>query len=393
MKIKRFISLLVLVTGGYLFGVQSGYAANSSIDLKTFQQFETSAARSVKYFTLNGSSYFAVAQFADDLPGGNDGLDGGKSDTTSLIYRWDGKQFTLFQSLPSHGGRDFAFFQIGKESYLALANLREGQGPYNTDTFSTIYKWDGDKFKLIQKIETFSAQEWTPFQLNNKHFLAIANYARKENNKPNFDIESNIYVWNGSQFNLFQAIPTHSAFTWQYFELGKQQFLAVANGSGDSSDIYIWNGDKFTLFQKLPSNKGRDFLHFELKKENYLALANLEGDSVIYKWNKKAFIPFQTIKGAGGRRFVFFTKDNQHYLVKMNYMVNRKLVFQSEIYKWNGNNFILEKEFSTSGATDADYFKLNGKNYLAVANGHKSETSFKIDSVIYEIQTKITKGK
>lgn len=391
MKIKK-VALLAFLTGSVLFSSFSGFAAtstklNTSIDLRTFQQFETSAARSVKYFTLNGTPYFAVAQFAEDVPGGNDGLDGGNSDTTSLIYQWDGKQFGLFQTLPSHGGRDFTFFQIGKDNYLALANLRSGNGPYNTDTFSTIYKWEGDKFKLIQNIETFAAQEWTPFQLNNKTYLAIANYAKKENGKPNFDIDSSIYLWNGDKFNLFQSIPTHAAFTWHYFDMNNQHYLAVANGTGESSDIYVWNGDRFTLFQTLPSNAGRDILHFELKKEHYIALANLENDSVIYKWDKKQFVPFQTIKGAGGRRFVFFTKDNQHYLVKMNYMVNRKLVFQSEIYQWDGKRFVLVKEFQTSGATDADYFTMNGTDYLAVANGHKSENSFKVDSVIYKVQT------
>lgn len=396
MKIKRVVSLLILLTGSCLFG--AGYAAQStttnasSIDLVTFQKFPTSAARSVEYFTLKGTPYFAVAQFAEDFPNGNDGLDGGNSDITSPIYRWDGKQFKLFQSLPSHGGRDFTFFQIGNENYLGLANLREGSGPYKTDTFSTIYKWEDNKFKPIQNIQTYSAQEWTSFKLNNKTFLAIANYAKKENNEPNFDIDSNIYVWDKNQFNLFQSLPTHAAFTWNFFKLGNQSFLSVANGTGEFSDIYQWNGDKFTLFQQLPSNKARDILYFELNNEHYIALANLESDSVIYKWNKTKFEPVQTIKGAGGRRFVYFTQNNQHYLVKMNYMINRKLVFNSEIYKWDGNSFILDKEFPTSGATDAEYFTMNGKHYLAVANGHKSETSFKVDSVIYEVQTNTSKA-
>lgn len=394
MNSKRLVSLLVLLTISCLINALPVYAeAGSTLKLSLFQKFDTSAARSVKYFEINGTPYFAIAQFAVDFPGGNDGLDGGNSDTFSLIYRWDGNQFKLFQKLSSHGGRDFSFFKIGNENYLALANLRSGSGPYNVDTYSTVYRWDGHKFSSVQDFETFAAQEWTPFKLNNKTFLAIANYAKMENGKPNFDINSNLYRWDGNQFELFQSFPTHAAFTWNFFQLDNQYYLAVANGSGTTSDIYKWNGENFSLFQNLPSDKARDILHFQIDKKHYLAIANLENDSVIYQWDNKQFVPFQIIKGAGGRRFVFFTKNNQTYLVKMNYMINRKLVFQSEIYAWDGKNFVLSKTFPTSGATDADYFTLHGKHYLAVANGHKSETSFEVDSVIYEVKSETTKGK
>ncbi|WP_019215356.1 hypothetical protein [Legionella tunisiensis] len=334
---------------------------------------------------MGDQSFLAVAQFAKDLPGRNAGLDGGDSDHYSLIYRWDGSKFRVFQKIPSHGGRDLEYFQIDKKSFIALANLRAGSGPY-IRTYSTIYTWDGCKFTPIQNIATNAAQEWTSFKIKDTTYLAVANYAKVGKRGPDFNTNSVIYRWNGEQFTAIQSIPTYGIFTWEFFTIKSKHYLAAANGAGKTSVIYQWDGKQFNPVQNITAPNARDIKFFTLNNQHYLAVANLGGDSAIYQWNGMKFELFQTIQGKGGRRFIVFERKGLVYLVKINYQIDNNVKLKSQIYVWNGNRFDLTTEFPTSGATDASYFTLNGHDYLAVSNGHKSKTSFRIDSVIYEVK-------
>ena len=286
----RFYLLLVL-----FFIVSNVDAITSSshkkmVKLVPFQNLVTTGARSVEYFTIGKNKYLAVAQFGKDLPQGNVNRDGGDSDITSPIYQWNGKKFVMMQNLPSHGARDWQSFSIRNNDYLALANLRTGKGPYNSDTFSTIYQWDGIRFVPIQDILTQAAQEWCHYVIDGQTFLTVANYATQQGGKINFQINSDIYRWDGQKFILFQSIPTNGAFNITSFDIGSNHYLAYSNGFGNTSDVYIWKNNHFVLLQQIPSNKARDIDSFVIDGKYYLALANLGGDSVINQWNGNKFV-------------------------------------------------------------------------------------------------------
>ena len=60
------------------------------------------------------------------------------------------------------------------------------------------------------------------------------------------------------------------------------------------------------------------------------------------------------------------------------------MVLKSDVYEWQDTKFKLITQFTTYGGTDATYFTIGNQNYLAVANANKSNTSFRVDSVIYK---------
>src|SRR3990167_8300505 len=402
-KISKFsFFLLVLIVGCCPIGKYGVFANNlPKVSLIPFQGLETTGARSITYFTFSSNRPFlAVSQFAMDNPAGKTGADGGNSDIFSLIYQWDGHQFIPFQRLPSHGARDWAYFNIKNNHFLALASLRVGNGqPYNLNSFSTIYEWDGCKFTPIQDILTQAAQEWTFFSIDKDFYLVVANYAENVpssagNNattpKLNFGVNSVIYRWNenAKKFDSYQSILTQAAFNWEFFTVDNEHYLAVSNGVGPVSNIYIWKNRKFQLFQSIPSSKPINIKAFTIEQKHYLAISNLAGDSAIYMWDGKQFIFFQKIIGPGGRRFVFFTDLGNHFLAKINYLVGTQYQLLSQIYAWNGEKFVKVLDFPTYGGTDATFFTIRNTRYFAVSYGNKNKDSYRMDSEIYKFVVK-----
>lgn len=80
----------------------------------------------------------------------------------------------LIQNEPTQGARDWEFFtRGGNDHYLALANA------YNDSTSSInakLFQWDGSNFVEIYTIPTTYAHDWEFFTINQKQYLAVANY-------------------------------------------------------------------------------------------------------------------------------------------------------------------------------------------------------------------------
>jgi hypothetical protein len=132
-------------------------------------------------------------------------------------------EFQEFQSIPTNGPRDWEFFTIGKEHYLAVANSRETGIGYNTD--SKIYRWDGSAFTEFQLLPTLSGLDWEYFMIGNDHYLAVANFRIDSAH----NINSKIYKWDGTKFAEFQTIATNGATDWEFFSIEDDYYLAVAN--------------------------------------------------------------------------------------------------------------------------------------------------------------------
>ena len=231
--------------------------------------------------------------------------------TDSTIYKWNGSQFEEFQAIPTNAGSDWASFEINGETYLAVANFLDPiSGSRNVD--SVIYKWDGSQFTPVQSIATHGATEWESFQINGETYLALAN----SYNDTTYNIDSVIYKWNGSQFAQVQAIPTSAASDWESFQINGETYLAVANSFNGSSFninsvIYKWDGSQFAEVQAIPTSNAIDWQSFRADGETYLAVANNwngssnDINSAIYKWNGSQFIQTQSIPTHGNvKRFV-----------------------------------------------------------------------------------------
>jgi len=72
--------------------------------------------------------------------------------------------------------------------------------------------------------------------MNSEDYLVIANYKAAEGV---FTHESEIFKWNGSEFESFQTILTYGAVDWEYCEIEEERYLMVAEYKNDNGDHNI----------------------------------------------------------------------------------------------------------------------------------------------------------
>ncbi|XP_016118123.1 thrombospondin-type laminin G domain and EAR repeat-containing protein-like [Sinocyclocheilus grahami] len=95
----------------------------------------------------------------------------------------------------------------------------------------------GRKLKIILN-GTFGATDWEMFQIGNRVFLAVANgHMLCERGPSLYTINSTIYELDMTtkMFLKFQDIVTYSAVDWEFFSVGDEHFLVVANSYDGSS--------------------------------------------------------------------------------------------------------------------------------------------------------------
>jgi EPTP domain len=67
------------------------------------------------------------------------------------------------------GREDAEFFTIGGRSFLAVASIRTGAGPYDFNATSTIFEWSGNRFVPFQEVPTFAAKQWKHWEIAGRH--------------------------------------------------------------------------------------------------------------------------------------------------------------------------------------------------------------------------------
>ena len=82
--------------------------------LEPHQSLETSGARGVEPFELDGRVFLAIPQLSEDIQGDPPNMNGGNSDLDAIIYRWEDGRFAEYQRIPTHGGEAASFFSIGE---------------------------------------------------------------------------------------------------------------------------------------------------------------------------------------------------------------------------------------------------------------------------------------
>ncbi|XP_064165813.1 thrombospondin-type laminin G domain and EAR repeat-containing protein [Anguilla rostrata] len=301
----------------------SGIYKWSDGKLEPYQNISTWEAMAWKYFTVDKKKFLVVANSRGKRAGDRE---------LSVIYKWSPRKlrFLQYQSLETHSARDWEAFHIQGEHFLAVANHRQGDNNHNIN--SVIYKWNpGAKaFEVNQTIRTSGAYDWEFFTAGPYHFLAVANTFDGASTQ----IESAVYVWLGGTFQLFQAITTFGATDWEMFQIGSRIFLAVANGQklyrkGPSvynlnSTIYELNmaTKTFLMFQDIATYSAVDWEFFTLGDEKFLVVANsYDGtsyslNSVIYRWQGyEGFVPVHRLPTIGCKDWEFFASTEGSYLI------------------------------------------------------------------------------
>ncbi|XP_031414884.1 thrombospondin-type laminin G domain and EAR repeat-containing protein isoform X3 [Clupea harengus] len=288
-----------------------------------YQNISTCEAVAWKHFIVGRKVFLAVSNSKGLVEGAPE---------VSVIYKWSFKKlkFVRYQTLETYSARDWEAFQINNESFLAVANHRKADGNHNIN--SVIYKWNpGTKaFEVNQTLLTSGAYDWEFFTIGPYHFLAVANA---------FDglstyIDSTIYIWLRGTFQPFQTIRTLGATDWEMFRIGDRYFLAVANGHmlyDRRPSLYAINStiyeldmvtQMFITFQNIGTYSAVDWEFFTIGDEKFLVVANsYDGttyslNSVIYRWQGyEGFIPVHRLPTIGCSDWEFFSSSEGSYLI------------------------------------------------------------------------------
>ncbi|XP_035167973.1 thrombospondin-type laminin G domain and EAR repeat-containing protein-like isoform X1 [Oxyura jamaicensis] len=289
-----------------------------------YQNIPTYQAQSWKYFTIGKKIFLAVANFEQ-----ND-----RGQEFSVIYKWSHRKekFITHQRITTHSARDWEAFVIEGEAFLAVVNHRKGNN-HNID--SVIYRWNPRTglFETNQTIPTSGAYDWEFFTIGPYSFLAVANTFNGTSTK----IYSHIYIWLRGSFQLFQSILTFGAADWEVFHIGDRVFLAVANShSYDSgmpvpsnfyainSSIYELNvtAQMFVKFQDLLTYSALDWEFFSMGDDSFLVVANsFDGltfsvNSIIYRWQGyEGFVAVHHLPTVGCRDWEAFNTTEGSYLI------------------------------------------------------------------------------
>ncbi|GAA4665392.1 hypothetical protein [Amycolatopsis dongchuanensis] len=358
--------------------------------LSVHQRLATSGARAAHVFRIGDRLHLVVPQLAEDVPGRPADMQGGNGDTDALLYRWEGGQFTEVDRLAAPSGEDALTFRSGGRTYLAFANLRTGQGPYETNVNSLIYREEDGKWILDETVPTFGAKQWHHFSTGDREFLALAQGLMIPGIplSPQGHGRSVIFERVDGRWQEFQVLGGRFGYNWAHFEIGGHHFLAYADQLSPSV-VYRWDGNSFIPYQTFAERFGRSFLHFSQDDGEWLAFACITGESTLYQWNGELFEPRQSLGGAGGREFELFRHGDDLFLVRICFVQGMppspKTDLMSQLYKWDNGGFAVVEEFPTFGGTAASYFEADGRSFLVVANSLTPDVRFRQDSVVYEL--------
>ncbi|CAK6974032.1 thrombospondin-type laminin G domain and EAR repeat-containing protein-like [Scomber scombrus] len=226
------------------------------------QTLQTHAALDWEAFTMHNHSFLVVANHRRARDSNHN--------IHSVIYRWNPntKLFEVNQTLSTSGAYDWEFFTVGPYNFLAVANTFDGQ---TTTISSTVYVWLDGRFQTFQNIPTVGATDWETFQIDGRFFLAVANSQKVSERGPSlYSINSTVYELNTltQTFIRFQDILTHSAVDWEFFTIGDEKFLVVANSHDGSS--YSLN----SVVYSLPTFGCRDWEHFSTSEGSFLVYSS-----------------------------------------------------------------------------------------------------------------------
>jgi hypothetical protein len=300
------------------------------------QEIATDGASHVEYFIINGEEFVFVSNVFDGYTNSHT--------THSNLYKWNKNAlvFALNQSITTQGCTASKHFVIGGNIYLLLVE-------YNS-TSSRLLKWEG-RFVIHSNISTKGATDGIFFEMNGKYFIGIANYI-------DFGLETrlghvSIFSWNNNKFDIYQNISTNGAHDLEAFQIEEKRFLAIAQycegwTGGQNweleSPIYLYNEDTMTweVYQTISTSGAIRVHFFNFKGLSFLVFAShysqsdnsYNRNSPLYKWNGTRFLLHTTIATKGARMWNYFQYMNRtDYLFVANSRVDNDFSVNSVLYR------------------------------------------------------------
>ncbi|MEQ9365661.1 MAG: hypothetical protein RIF32_15560, partial [Leptospirales bacterium] len=292
------------IDGNHYLAVANFKAGNSHATTSSFYRWvdgrfeeqsdraiQTQGAIDLDFFTIEGTHYLAVANYA------NTSLNA----PMSQILRWNGTGFVsgAVPNVVTNYVRHMRHFEFDGEHFLGVTNQHDGS---SANTLPHIHKWNGSAFELqsnaIPRV-TYGGWGMHGFQIEGRYFLGISSFQRDGNR----ETLSWIYEWDGVAFHQFQEFATVGASQWRAFQIGTGHFLYLGSwdAGGDAvplATIYRWTGARFVEFQKLPTGGGDEAAIFESAGITYLVTPALKNNylnsyqtvATIYRWSGERFV-------------------------------------------------------------------------------------------------------
>lgn len=379
--------VILKFAGGEAVTLEKALEIISLPRMQEVQSIPTSAASRFASFRIGGDTFLAVTNSYDQPPP--------HYDLSTELYRWNGTQFVPFQSIPTNGAFAVEPFTLGNDHFLAIAEYT-AEGVFEVN--SHILKWDGTHFAPFQSILTHGATGWKHFEINGEHYLIVANHATGSAGYiVNVQTDSVLYKWNGNQFVAVQNLPTTAARDWEYLEVGQEKFLAVANEyDGFSynsstqifSEIFKWDGSQFNSFQKIHSEGARDWKAFTIGDRHFLALANLWGatnspltaeKAAVYEYVNGRFEVAQTFDSAV-MSWDHIQQEGRDYLLAA------ADARGTQMYLWNGTQWQLHQAITTDPAYDGLFFPIGDQDYYVSVSVYYANGSYHANSKVYKFE-------
>jgi len=244
-------------------------------------------------------------------------------------------------------------------------------------------------FCEYQVIPTETAADLEFFTIGEDDYLAVAN----TRNDATYDVNSTVYKWDGANFVEHQSIPTQGARDGEFVTMADDHYLLVANSRDDAthnidSVVFRWDGDIFVEHQSIPTQGATDWECFTLGSHHYAVVANSYDDAThntnshIYRWNGTEFIYFQSIPTSGARAWESFSIGQAVYLAVANGEDDTSQYVDSRAYQWDGETFAETQSIATNGASDWKFLAIQDDSFLVLAN-RGDDPNASADSEIY----------
>jgi hypothetical protein len=282
--------------------------------------------------------------------------------------------FSTIQSIDSSGAYQLEPFEIGPDHFIMINNYKDSSANYNIN--SVVYKWDGSQFVPVQSIATHGSTSVKPFTIDGSFYIAVSNLF----NGSSYFVDSKIYHWNGTEFVEFQSLTGTGSVDFDFITIGTEHYLASANFSNGStrhidSKIYKWTGAGFAEFKYIPTIGATDAEFIRAGNEIFVAFTNSDDntpgnhDALVYKWDGTSFNLFQNLPTKIAYETESFEINGETYLAAANlYDHATGGSVGIDIYKYGGNVFSLFQSIPNAPTEDLEAFKIGGIQYLAGSN-------------------------
>lgn len=334
--------IFVVIVSSFYYGKQEQEGARvfkmTESGLQVYQDIIIKRGHKSSHFEMDGQHFITIAIHQNAATG--------MYTTNSVIYKWNGHKFVLFQGIPTVGANDIKYFTIDKHRFLCVANRFNG---ITSVVYSSIQMWNGNRFVHYQNILTEGATTCSAFSINGQHLISFAQSAALNNAV----IRLKVLRFSGFQtgFSMIQNLGSFIASDVTYFQIRDNHFLALSNIAASRyvkynipSSIYRWNSVtlQFDTFQNINTFGATATRTVEINGETFLGISNFYNDrtmsnvihSAIYKADGAGFVEYQHVPSIGAKGLDFFHYKGSTYLVVANYKNGNFMNVMSYLYKF-----------------------------------------------------------